>query len=219
MSRPDPAAWDERFAGSDYLFGTEPNAFLAREAHRISPAGRVLAVADGEGRNGVWLAQQGFAVHSIEGSPAAVAKAVRLADDRGVPIVSSLADLRPGTLVADVGDVLAHPWPQGAYDAVVAIFIQFARPDDRVGLFQALGRALAPGGVLLLEGYHHRQLAYGTGGPPVLEMLYDEDLLRGSFDSFLIDVLDAYDVEIEEGKGHRGMSAVIDLIARAKPAS
>lgn len=207
-------AWDDRFAGEDFLFGTEPNAFLARSMDRLAPRSRVLAVADGEGRNGVWLAQHGHAVHSIEGSPTAAARAERLAASRGVPVVASLDELVPGSLFAEVGDVLEHGWPRDAYDGVVAIFIQFAKPGaEREALFAAMVEALAPAGVLLLEGYTAKQLEYGTGGPRALAHLYDESFLRTMMSHLTIESLTAYDAELEEGPQHSGLSAVIDVVA------
>lgn len=205
--------WDARFSGAEYLFGTAPNAFLVRESVRITGGGRVLAVADGEGRNGVWLAQQGLAVHSIEGSPAAVAKAIALAGDRGVPVVTSLAELMPGSLFAEQVDILEWTWPAAAYDAVVGIFIQFIGPDERPRIFEAMASALAPDGVLLLEGYAPRQLDYGTGGPRSLANLYDVALLTTAFPSLhVVDLLE-YDAEVDEGTQHSGMSALIDMVA------
>ena len=215
MTREEITNWDTRFSGEDYLFGTAPNAFLEREAHRIPAGGPVLAVADGEGRNGVWLAQQGYAVHSIEGSPAAVAKAMRLAEERGVGVVSSVDDLAPGLLCAQEADILEWQWPSAAYDSVVGIFIQFISPEDRPRIFGAMAAALRPGGVLLLEGYGPRQLEYGTGGPRSLAHLYDTPLLATAFPSLRVESLVAYDVEIDEGSQHSGMSAVVDLIATA----
>jgi len=208
------ASWDDRFAGEGFLFGTDPNAFLARSVDRLAPHSRVLAVADGEGRNGVWLAQHGHAVHSIEGSPTAVARAEQLATSRGVPLVASLDELVPGSLLAEVGDVLDHGWPREAYDGVVAIFIQFAKPGaERETLFAAMVEALAPGGVLLLEGYTSKQLEYGTGGPKSLAHLYDESFLRMMMSHLTIESLIAYEAELQEGPGHSGLSAVIDVVA------
>lgn len=208
------AAWDARFTGDDFLFGTEPNAFVERSLEHLAQSSRVLAIADGEGRNGVWLAQHGHAVHSIEGSATAVAKAVRLAQSRGVPVVSSLDELVPGSLFAEVGDVLAHAWPRHAYDAVIAIFIQFAKPGaERESLFAAMREALAPGGVFLIEGYTAKQLEYGTGGPRALAHLYDEAFLREMLTGLAIESIVAYDAEIHEGPQHSGMSALIDAVA------
>lgn len=215
MSTPGIQAWDERFSSEGYLFGTEPNDFLARSAGLIAPGGRVLAVADGEGRNGVWLAQQGFAVHATEGSGVAIEKSIALARTRAVGLAPSLAELEPGMIWHEQVDLMTWAWPAAAYDAVAAIFIQFATPHEREGIFAGMARALAPGGVLLLEGYHHRQLEYGTGGPSVLEQLYDEALLRESFPSLAIASLTEYDMHVDEGAGHRGTSALIDLVAYA----
>jgi 2-polyprenyl-3-methyl-5-hydroxy-6-metoxy-1,4-benzoquinol methylase len=109
--------WERRFAATPgYVFGTEPNDFLAREAHRIRPGGRVLAVADGEGRNGVYLATRGFDVLATEISPTAIAKA------------RALAALRNASLAWAQTDVTAWDWPEAAFDAVVAIFVQFITP-------------------------------------------------------------------------------------------
>ncbi|MES2342147.1 MAG: class I SAM-dependent methyltransferase [Pseudomonadota bacterium] len=194
--------WDRRYAQAGYVFGVEPNAFLASQSARLIPGGRALAVADGEGRNGVWLAQNGLSVLSIDNSPVAQAKARRLADERGVTLTFEQADLETWS------------WPEEAFDLVVAIFIQFAPPDLRDRIFANLRRALKPGGLLLLEGYRPEQIAYGTGGPPIAENLYTEPMLRSAFADMEILELRAYDAPIHEGTGHDGMSALIDLVAR-----
>lgn len=201
MSRADNT-WDRRYAQPEYLFGVEPNAFLARQASRLSAGGRVLAVADGEGRNGVWLAGQGLSVLSIDSSPVAQAKARRLAAERGVEI--DLAEV-------DLGDWV---WPEAAFDVVAAIFIQFAPPPLRSRLFAGMCATLKPGGLLLLQGYRPEQLAYRTGGPPIAENLYSEDMLRDAFSGLEILELRSHDSPIHEGQGHDGMSALIDLVAR-----
>ena len=105
-------------------------------------------------------------------------------------------------------------WPVQAYDAVVAIFIQFATPSQRPELFAHMSAAINKGGVLLLEGYHLRQLGFGTGGPSVLDQLYDVELLRASFADLDLILLRDYDHEIDEGHGHKGTSALVDLVAR-----
>lgn len=197
--------WDERYAQAGYLFGERPNAFLARQASRLRPGLRALAVADGEGRNGVWLAEQGLDVLSVDASPVAQEKARRLSERRGVHVELERADLA------------TWRWPSASFDVVAAIFIQFADPELRTRIFAAMTEALKPGGLLLLEGYRPEQIAYGTGGPRVVENLYTEDLLRKAFADLEILELAAYDAEIQEGSGHAGMSALIDLLAR-KPA-
>lgn len=203
MIKPDQSAfWDERYAANEYLFGTAPNAFLAREVHRLTPGSKVLAIADGEGRNSVFLAQHGHRVVATDVSERALDKARALAERRAVEVEYRQADLAK------------WEWPAEAFDAVVGVFIQFAGPELREDIFDGIYRSLKPGGLLLLEGYREEQLAYGTGGPPNIENLYSEDDLRRAFSTWQIELLDAYDAEIEEGTGHSGRSALIDLVAR-----
>ncbi len=193
--------WEERYSAPDYIFGTAPNAFLASQAHRLKPGLTALAVADGEGRNGVWLAEQGLDVTSIDFSPRALAKARALADQRRV------------ALRAEEADVGNWTWPEAAFDVVVAIFIQFADPPTRERIFSGIKRTLKPGGLLLLEGYRPEQLRYGTGGPPQIEHLYTRALLEQAFADMQILELREHDSEIHEGARHHGMSALIDLVA------
>ncbi|HEX7008119.1 MAG TPA: methyltransferase domain-containing protein [Alphaproteobacteria bacterium] len=203
MTATDPLAfWNARFSAPGYRFGTEPNRFLTRQAHRLRPGQRALAIADGEGRNGVWLARQGLEVTSVDFSPVALEKARKLAQEAGVTVTFVEADL------------VAWDWPKAVFDVVVGIFFQFAGPADRAKIFQGMKAALKPGGLLLIEGYGPKQLEYKTGGPGVLENLYTEDLLREAFGDFEIIELRSYDAEIHEGEGHKGVSALVDLVAR-----
>lgn len=196
------ATWDKRYTRDDYLFGTAPNAFLAAQAPRLTAGQSALCVADGEGRNSVWLARQGLKVSAFDISPVGVAKARKLAAGKGVQVGY------------EVSDVASWAWPTAAFDVVVAIFVQFADPALRAFMFKAMLAALKPGGLLLIEGYTPKQLDYKTGGPPQVEHLYTEALLRESFASCEILELRAYDAEIDEGAQHSGMSALIDLVAR-----
>ena len=196
--------WDERYASGEYFFGTRPNAFMVSQHHLLKPGMSCLAVADGEGRNGVWLVQQGLTVLSVDSSAMAASKAATLAQQKGVKLDFKVADM------------LNWTWGENRFDLVVAIFIQFASPEQRSGLFANIKKCLKPGGLLLLEGYTPRQLEYGTGGPPVAENMYTEPLLRKEFSDMEIVHLKEYDNEINEGSGHKGMSALIDLVARKK---
>jgi SAM-dependent methyltransferase len=193
--------WDDRYSSADYLFGTEPADFLVAHAEQLAPASRVLAVADGEGRNSVYLAQLGHDVVAMDSSPVGVAKARRLAAERGV------------TVDFQVADVMSWDWAPDAYDAVVAIFIQFLSPAQRPTVFDGMQRTLRPGGRLLLHGYRPEQVALGTGGPPDPAHMYTEELLRDSFGAMDIERLASYDRVIEEGDGHFGHSALVDLVA------
>jgi SAM-dependent methyltransferase len=196
------ARWNERFSAPDYIFGTAPNAFLASKAALFKPGQRALCVADGEGRNSVWLAEQGLEVTAFDISPVGVAKAQRLAAERGVRVVH------------EVASVYDWPWPQAQFDVVAAIFVQFADPAMRSFLFERMARSLKPGGLVLIEGYTPKQLEYNTGGPSKLENLYTAELLRSSFAGFEVLELREYEAELEEGSRHAGTSALIDFVAR-----
>lgn len=194
--------WDSVYADEAYVFGTEPNRFLLAQKDRLKPGQQALALADGEGRNGVWLAEQGLDVTSVDFSPIAQAKARRLAEARGVMIRFHEADLEH------------WDWVEARYDLIAAIFIQFAGPDTRARLFARMKQALKPDGLLILQGYTPRQLDYGTGGPSKAENMYTEPMLREAFADMEILHLQEHDEFIAEGYKHHGMSALIDLVAR-----
>ncbi|HQT00590.1 MAG: SAM-dependent methyltransferase [Hydrogenophilales bacterium 16-64-46] len=193
--------WNTRYATEEYVFGTAPNVFLASQAHCLKPGQTALAIADGEGRNGVWLAQQGLKVHAIDFSPAALAKAGKLAAERGVEVEFEQAD------------VLNWSWPEAAYDIVVAIFIQFVPPPERERIIEGIRRTLKPGGTLILQGYTPKQIEYGTGGPPSVANMYVEADLRRWFGDWQIEHLAEHESHISEGAHHHGMSALIDMVA------
>lgn len=202
MSFDDAAkTWNERYAREDFLFGEAPNAFLAAHRALLKPGSRALSIADGEGRNSVWLARQGLAVDAFDISDVAVEKARALAARHGVVVRHAVAD------------ILRLAWPVACYDLIAAIFIQFAAPAERKLIFRGMVGALRPGGVLILQGYRPEQLAYGTGGPPLAENMYTEALLREAFAALEIRHLVSHDSIIGEGSGHNGMSALIDLVA------
>ena len=194
--------WEARFAGPEYHFGTEPNAFLKSKAGLLKPEQKALSIADGEGRNGVFLAEQGLDVLAMDFSPKALAKSQALAKQRGVAIRTEQADLD------------TWRWPVGAFDVVAAIFFQFCAPPLRARVFNNIKQALKPGGLLLMEGYSPKQLQYKTGGPSEVENLYTRELLEKSFSDFSSVEIREYDTEIHEGPGHGGMSALIDLVGR-----
>jgi SAM-dependent methyltransferase len=194
--------WEGRFGVPDYAFGKEPNYFLAACKPLLPAAGKALAVADGEGRNGVWLAEQGLDVLSIDFSPAGQAKARALARERGVEIAIEQVDV--------------HDWtyPEVAFDVVVEIFTQFSAPPERARKWAGMRKALKPGGLLIIQGYTPKQLQYGTGGPKEIENLYTRPLLEAAFGDFRDLRITEQEVEIREGTSHAGMSAVINLTAR-----
>ena len=196
--------WDVRYAREGYLFGKEPAAFLSREAARIPQGARVLSVADGEGRNSVYLATLGHDVRAFDLSHNAVAKARSLAAEAGVEVAFNLSGIEK------------WDWTQPV-DVIVAIFIQFQGPEARAATFARFREGLAPGGLLLLHGYAPRQVEYGTGGPPHAENMYTLPMLRDAFGGWEVLHEADYDALIEEGSGHSGQSGLIDFVAR-KPA-
>ncbi|ODV04285.1 MAG: SAM-dependent methyltransferase [Rubrivivax sp. SCN 70-15] len=198
------ATWNKRFEGDEFIFGQEPNAYLRSHAALLAPAGRVLCVADGEGRNSVWLAAQGHRVDAFDIAELGVAKARKLAAAAGVTVNYSVADCD------------GWAWPEAAYDAVVAIFVQFADPAMRERLFANMVRALRPGGLLVLQGYTPRQLEYKTGGPGIESHLYTEATLRSAFAALEIVELSDYEAELTEGRQHHGRSALIGMVARKR---
>ena len=200
--------WSKRYrdAGQDYLFGTQPNRFLAHRGDLLQNGRTALSVADGEGRNSVWLAEQGLNVTAVEISGVAIEKARRLAAGRRVDVRFILADM------------MATDWSlldlNETFDWVIGIFIQFVGASERQRQFAAMKRLTAPGGRILLQGYTPKQLEFGTGGPSAVENLYTREILLAAFAGWTIEELVEYEDEISEGTGHKGHSALIGLVAR-----
>jgi len=194
--------WNRRFDVDGFLFGVAPNGWLRDHADAWQPGQRVLCVADGEGRNSVWLAQRGLVVDAFDIAEVGVAKARRLAASQNVAVNFAVSDCD------------AYPWPAEAYDGVAAIFVQFADPPMRERLFANIEHCLKPGGTLVLQGYTPKQLDYRTGGPPHASHMYTQALLHDAFAGFEILELREYEAELAEGSGHRGRSALIGLVAR-----
>lgn len=199
MSSNNP--WDTRYAGEAFMYGTAPNDFLREQVGVLPAGGRVLCLAEGEGRNAVFLAGRGFQVTGVDGSKVGLDKAQRLAGERGVKLETIVADLRD----FDLGTA--------RWDAIVSIWCHVP-PDLRAALHPRIAAALAPGGVFLLEHYHPRQLEYRTGGPPDAKLLVTRSELEGDFTG--LTVLHAFEGEreIHEGSGHAGKSFVTQFIAR-----
>ena len=200
--------WSKRYAdaGEAYLFGTEPNRFLARRENLLQGGRSAVSIADGEGRNSVWLAELGLDVTGIEISAVAIEKARHLAVARKVEVNFIQADmLAPGFPPAEMS---------AAFDWVVGIFIQFVGPEWRDRQFEVMKQLTRPGGRILLQGYTPKQLEYRTGGPSVAENLYTEDTLREAFGDWEIEELVEYEDTITEGTGHVGRSALIGMVAR-----
>ncbi len=201
----DPGAfWDEKFDRPDYRYGTEPNAFVADVLPELlEHDARVLCVGDGEGRNGVWCAGQGFETTSLEPSAVGIEKIKRLADKEGVKI-NTIHDRMPSDEVQD-----QH------FDAVVLIFVHTPEP-MRQAIHESCVKALKPGGVIVLEGFtpDQRRNDRPSGGPPSLELMFSVDILRHDFATMDLETLTEQTVQLDEGPGHRGPADVIRMIAR-----
>jgi 2-polyprenyl-3-methyl-5-hydroxy-6-metoxy-1,4-benzoquinol methylase len=197
--------WNERYSGEDFSFGTEPNMFLASQAHRLKPGMRALAPGDGEGRNGVWLAQQGLGVDTVDVSSAGAAKAQALAKERGV------------TISAQIADLLDWNWPRERYDIVAALYIHFFDA-DRPRMHRAMLDALKPGGLIVLESFRIEQLefqkAQSSGGPRSADMLCSRAKLEADFAGATFLLLEEADVELNEGRRHKGPAAVIRAVVQ-----
>jgi SAM-dependent methyltransferase len=197
--------WDQRFARPGLLFGEQANRFLQREAQRLAAGSQVLSVADGEGRNALYLAALGHRVSAFDISPVAVAKARELAAQRNLEV---------DWHIASVDD---WSWGEARWDAVVAVFVQFADPAMRGRMFDGMWASLKPGGLLLVQGYTPRQLEFRTGGPGKVEHLYTSALLRELLPRADWLLLREHEDELAEGSAHVGRSALLDAVAR-KPA-
>lgn len=193
--------WDDRYSKEDYIFGTEPNDFLKSVAERIPEHGKVLCLADGEGRNGVYLAGLGHSVTSVDQSPVGLAKADRLATERGVSLTTVVADLTEYDLGSE------------CWDAVVSIFFHIPEAPRRQ-IYERVTQSLKPGGMLILESYTPDQLKFRTGGPPMAELMMTKDIARATFPELAFEHCEELERDVVEGSGHTGRAAVLQVIAR-----
>lgn len=206
MTNTSPADfWDQRYGEAGFSFGEQPNAWLAAHRSLFKTGQRALVPGDGEGRNGVWLAELGLSVTTVDASRIGVHKANLLAAERGVTLDARVADLRQWR------------WPQGEFDFVVSIFVHFPKPIRTLMHTQML-QALKPGGRLILEGYSPRQLLHrangSVGGPHDVDMLFEPDEIKYDFIGADIERLEEMTVILDEGTRHQGKSAVVRLIVR-----
>ncbi len=191
--------WEQRYSEKGWAYGTEPNQFLSTQAERFKPGMKALVVGDGEGRNGVWLAQRGLDVLSVDYSAAGLRKARELAIAKGTRVTTECVDLTQWI------------WPVAAFDAVVSVYLHFA-PEVRTSMHRAMLHTLKPGGVLILEAFNKNQLQYKSGGPSVATMLYSSDELRADFSDAHIEVLNETVAQLNEGKYHVGPGAVLRMV-------
>lgn len=198
-ARYNAGMWDERFSEPGYAYGTEPNVYLVSVADRI-PAGRVLCLAEGEGRNAVFLASRGHEVTAVDASRVGLAKAQALANQRGVKLE---------TVCADLGELEIEA---GAFSGIVSIFCHLP-PPVRAALHERCLRGLVPGGVFVLEGFTPRQLELGTGGPRRRELLMELDVIRQELPGLRLEIAREVERHLNEGRYHLGTAAVVQILA------
>ncbi len=193
--------WDERYAAPEYFYGTEPNGFLRGRAASIARGGRVLCLGEGEGRNAAFLAGLGLDVVALDQSAQGLKKALALAASRGVSITTVQADLS------------RHAIEPGAWDSIVSIWCHL--PSDlRARVHAQVVAGLKPGGMYLLEAYRPEQLRFGTGGPKEVDLLPTLAQLRAELAGLAFEHGVEIERDVQEGRGHSGRSAVVQVVAR-----
>jgi SAM-dependent methyltransferase len=191
--------WDDRYAEPGYIYGTLPNEFLAASAGSIPQGGRVLCLAEGEGRNAVYLASLGYDVTAVDSSLVGLKKASELATSKGVSITTKATDL---------AEFIIEP---EYWDGIVAIFAHLP-PALRSRVHRSAVEGLKAGGVFILEAYTPRQLEFGTGGPPSLELLMPLETLKDELRGLEFIIAGETEREINEGRYHRGRGAVVQIV-------
>lgn len=191
--------WNERYSQAEYVYSKNPNDFLVEVVQQI-PKGQVLCLADGEGRNGVYLAQQGCRVTAVDASPVGLEKARKLAAERSVEIE---------TIVADLAEFPIQP---NAWDAIVSIFCHLPSI-IRANIHRQVVAGLRSGGVFVLEAYTPRQLEFKTGGPPNADLTMELTTLQQELEGLEFKHATEIEREIQEGRFHQGHSAVVQVVA------
>ena len=194
--------WNKRYSINEYLFGKDPAQALLRHEEHLVSNGTTLVIADGEGRNSVYLAKKGFKVTATDSSIVAHQKAKSLAVSENVRVNYKLEDL------------FNINWSEKSYDNVVGICFQFVPKNLIDTVLMGLRSATKQGGTLLIHGYTPEQIEYGTGGPKDKSLMYTKNTFTNLFHESEIFKLEEYEATINEGVGHNGRSAMIDFIGK-----
>lgn len=202
MPQNDAAAfWNERFAQKDYYYGKRPNDFLRQQIGSFAPASKILSLGEGEGRNAVFLAQHGHQVTALDAAQAGLEKAKQLAAEHHVAI---------NTIQTQLQNYRLEP---NQWDGIIAIFCHLPAP-LRQQVHEQIKHSLTPGGIFLLEAYTPKQLEYGTGGPKNIDLLYDPEVIKKELSGLEMLHFEEVERDIHEGLGHRGLSSVLQIVAR-----
>jgi len=203
MVKPKLTMWDEVYGQEEYVYGKEPNQFI-KQSLNSKGTGRVVCLAEGEGRNAVYLAGHGYEVTAVDSSAIGAAKCKALAEERGVNVK---------TVIADLADYQHDP---ESLDGVLMVFGHFPRPLRQHILTEAV-KGLKKGGFLAMEVYSKEQLKYGTGGPPVPEMLYSLDELQKDIGQYFdFEIFRQIEREVVEGTKHDGLASVIQVYGKKR---
>lgn len=201
MQRPDIAAfWDERYAGDDFFYGVEPNAWLKEQLQSLSP-GKILFPAEGEGRNAVYAARLGWQVNAFDISSEGQKKALKLASSFHVNIDYRISRAEDYTVPAET------------YDAVAMIYTHFPVKTQPV-LIKRFRNALKPGGIFLMEVFSMHQINNNSGGPKSMDLLYQIDKMKTYFEGMQIDILEEQSINLDEGRRHRGRADIVRVRAQ-----
>ncbi|MDV7341119.1 methyltransferase domain-containing protein [Terasakiella sp. A23] len=196
--------WNKKYEGNDLVFGSTPNEFLTTQTHHLANGGRILAVGDGEGRNGIWLAEQGFEVLSVDGAQNGVRKATEQAKLKNIsPIFQGVC-----------ADLLEWDWPETAFDGVACLHLYFP-PQERRHMHNQMMRSLKKGGHLILEVFHPNNVGRDCGGPKIKELCYTADDLKIDFSPYDILLLEETEREVKQSSFHNGgLGYVTRCVAR-----
>jgi len=197
--------WNRRYSEAGFAYGTKPNLFLVSKSKLLEPGMNILAIGDGEGRNGIWLAEHGMEVTIIDQSEIGLHKARHLAAEKNVVIQTICEDL------------MSWEWPVNTYDAIVSIFVHFGQT-ERPTVHKSILEALKPGGWLIMQSFNRDQITRNSGGPKNVDMLYTTEMLARDFSGLSIEELEETEADLDEGVYHHGSAAVINLLAQKEEA-
>jgi len=190
--------WDKRYSESEFVYGTEPNQFFKEQIDKLTP-GKILFIAEGEGRNAVYAAKLGWNVDAVDFSSSAKNKALKLASTNNVAINYTVADLND------------YNFKENIYDCVVMIFVHLD-DDLRKIVFPKIQKSLKKQGRLIIEVFNKEQINNSSGGPQNIDLLYDDEVLLATFDEFYIEMMDNKTVELNEGNFHKGLADVLRFV-------
>lgn len=190
--------WNERYSKQEYVYGEEPNVFFAAQLNKLEK-GNIVLPCEGEGRNAVYAASQGWMVKAFDSSETGKAKAVQLAGKKGV------------TIEYEIADAVSVNYKEGSVDAIAFIYAHFP-PVSRTQIHQKAISWLKPGGKIIIEAFNPAQLQNTSGGPKDAAMLYTEEIIKADFQELKIELIQMLQTTLQEGKYHQGKADIIRFV-------